>query len=190
MAGWTGATYAHVPRREHIRRFRALLPSLLRRAEIARDVARGRMGTALFEGALELLGRGCYLVAPGGRIVHANRAGAQALAAPELRTAIASATRLAAPPGHHVMEIESRGMRPMRLVVVEQSAVPELASVELTGRQREVAQLLCTGASNHQIADELGISERTVEVHLTRVYDRLGVQQRASAIARLLGRRR
>ncbi len=56
--------------------------------------------------------------------------------------------------------------------------------VGLTERQREILQLLASGRSNAAIADALFISERTVTTHLTRIYDRLGVESRAEAIAR------
>lgn len=47
---------------------------------------------------------------------------------------------------------------------------------KLTAREREVMQLMVTGLHNRRIADELGISPRTVEVHKARVMDKLGVR--------------
>jgi DNA-binding NarL/FixJ family response regulator len=49
----------------------------------------------------------------------------------------------------------------------------------LTGRERKVAGIVARGASNAEIADELSISLRTVELHLTSVYRKLGVVSRA-----------
>ncbi|GAB2855656.1 LuxR family transcriptional regulator [Actinocorallia aurea] len=48
----------------------------------------------------------------------------------------------------------------------------------LTGREREVALLLCSGLSRREIAERLSISQRTVDVHLTRVYRKTGVNSR------------
>ncbi|ROO85597.1 regulatory LuxR family protein [Actinocorallia herbida] len=48
----------------------------------------------------------------------------------------------------------------------------------LTGREREVALLLCAGLSRREIAARLTISPRTVDVHLTRVYRKAGVRSR------------
>jgi len=46
---------------------------------------------------------------------------------------------------------------------------------ELTEREREVMQLLIQGLHNRHIAEQLGISPRTVEVHRARVLNKVGV---------------
>ena len=46
----------------------------------------------------------------------------------------------------------------------------------LTGREREVLSMAISGASNKTIAEGLGISARTVEVHRSRVFLKLGVR--------------
>lgn len=56
----------------------------------------------------------------------------------------------------------------------------------LTARQLEVAAELVRGHSNKVIAAMLGMTEGTVKVHLTAVFRRLGVSNRAMAVARLL----
>jgi two-component system response regulator DctR len=47
---------------------------------------------------------------------------------------------------------------------------------ELTEREREVMRLVMTGLPNKLIADELNISVRTVEVHRSRVFDKMDVK--------------
>jgi FixJ family two-component response regulator len=47
---------------------------------------------------------------------------------------------------------------------------------QLSPREHEVLQLLRQGHANKHIADTLGISHRTVEVHKARVLDKLGVR--------------
>ncbi|GLW08188.1 hypothetical protein Misp01_33180 [Microtetraspora sp. NBRC 13810] len=59
------------------------------------------------------------------------------------------------------------------------------AAEPLSGREREIAELVAQGMTNRQIADRLYLSPRTVETHLARAYQRLGVHTRA-ALARLL----
>ena len=51
----------------------------------------------------------------------------------------------------------------------------------LTPREREVLQLLVKNFSNRQIAQTLSISQRTVEQHLTQIYQKLGVKGRLAA---------
>jgi two-component system nitrate/nitrite response regulator NarL len=55
------------------------------------------------------------------------------------------------------------------------------AAGALTARQQAVLALIRQGASNKEIADELGVTEGTVKVHLTTIYRVLGVANRAEA---------
>ena len=58
--------------------------------------------------------------------------------------------------------------------------IPETPEA-LTERETEVLKLLAQGQPNKQIARTLGISERTVKAHLTRIYEQLGVTDRTQA---------
>jgi DNA-binding NarL/FixJ family response regulator len=58
--------------------------------------------------------------------------------------------------------------------------------VSLSGREREVLQLVVDGASNDEIGTRLGISSRTVESHLRRLFERHGVASRTELAARAL----
>jgi two-component system, NarL family, response regulator DevR len=62
----------------------------------------------------------------------------------------------------------------------------EGAEVEagLTPRERQVLELLGGGSTIGQIASRLGISPRTVETHVAKLYRKLGVRTRVQAIAR------
>jgi len=62
------------------------------------------------------------------------------------------------------------------------SAAPEGA---LTGRERDVADLVAQGRSNKQVAADLFLSEKTIESTLTRVYAKLGVRSRVELVRRL-----
>lgn len=53
----------------------------------------------------------------------------------------------------------------------------------LTARQTEVAGLVAEGLTNRQIADRLGISERSAESHLERIRLRLGFSSRSQVAA-------
>ncbi|HRD85761.1 MAG TPA: response regulator [Rubrivivax sp.] len=59
------------------------------------------------------------------------------------------------------------------------------ALAELTERERDVMRLVVEGRANKRVADELGISVRTVEVHRARVFDKMRVRS-AIELANLL----
>jgi DNA-binding NarL/FixJ family response regulator len=63
------------------------------------------------------------------------------------------------------------------------SAVRAPAGEPLSAREREVLGLVARGASNREIARELFISEATVKTHLTHLYAKLGVNDRAAAVS-------
>lgn len=66
------------------------------------------------------------------------------------------------------------GVRPMGLTPV------------LTAREREVVLLVVEGRSNDEIGVALGITSKTVEAHLRRLFDRLGLQSRTELATRAL----
>lgn len=57
----------------------------------------------------------------------------------------------------------------------------------LTARERELLAALSDGWSNMQIATRIGISRNTVKYHLKNLYDKLGVKNRAMAVALFVG---
>jgi ATP/maltotriose-dependent transcriptional regulator MalT len=56
---------------------------------------------------------------------------------------------------------------------------------QLTERESEVAGLVAAGYSNARVAAQLGLSPKTVQAHLSRVYAKLGVSSRAGLAARI-----
>jgi DNA-binding CsgD family transcriptional regulator len=55
----------------------------------------------------------------------------------------------------------------------------------LSEREKQVADLLLQGKSNKEIALALGISVRTVEFHLTHIFEKVGASSRAETIVKL-----
>lgn len=97
--------------------------------------------------------------------------------AEELRHAIAEAlkghqyvTPLLSEPGlQHGEQLRPRGLQ-------------ESALEALTERQREVLRLIATGATTHAIADQLGVSTRSVEFHRARIKRVLGLRSTAALV--------
>ncbi len=76
-----------------------------------------------------------------------------------------------------------------RLAALGARLPPEAATAEsLTERELRVARLAAAGRTNREIADELIVTVKTVEFHLTNAYRKLGIRQRhelAQALDRL-----
>ncbi|GAA1118024.1 response regulator transcription factor [Kribbella jejuensis] len=64
------------------------------------------------------------------------------------------------------------------------TAVRNPAPAPLAARERQVLELVAKGTSNRDIARELFISEATVKTHLSHVFTKLGVTDRAAAVAK------
>jgi DNA-binding NarL/FixJ family response regulator len=72
----------------------------------------------------------------------------------------------------------------LRALLTADSGFEELAPTDnkLSKRQKQLLLMLDRGLSNREIADELGISEHTVKVHLWRLFRRLGVKSRTQTL--------
>ena len=72
----------------------------------------------------------------------------------------------------------------------ENPVTPSLLAINvrspLTPSEQQTALLAASGRSNKEIAGELVVSVRTVENHLQRVYEKLGVSGRKELTAALL----
>ncbi|WP_405057790.1 response regulator transcription factor [Kribbella sp. NBC_01505] len=64
------------------------------------------------------------------------------------------------------------------------TAVRTPAASPLAAREREVLALVAKGTSNREIARELFISEATVKTHLSHIFTKLDVNDRAAAVAK------
>lgn len=52
----------------------------------------------------------------------------------------------------------------------------------LTPREEQVVALVADGLSNHEVADELALSEHTVKKYLFRIFDKLGISSRVELV--------
>jgi DNA-binding NarL/FixJ family response regulator len=68
-------------------------------------------------------------------------------------------------------------------VPLPEEGLRSTALAALTPREREVLDVLATGATNRAMAERLFISEKTVSVHVTNILAKLGVPNRGAAAA-------
>lgn len=74
--------------------------------------------------------------------------------------------------------------RDIQAALAEQIRRAERASGPvLSSREQEVLRLVAEGLSAPQVARELNLSPTTVKTHLQRIYEKLGVSDRAGAVA-------
>lgn len=140
--------------------------------------------------ALEQLGAPAFVADREGRPAYANALGAELFDRDPARTTQRLKSEIERP-GPDVREIRARGVRPHWLVVLSEGAAnpfdPVAAAAgawNLTGRQVEVLRLVVTGDSNKSIAAKLGCAEVTVEFHVTALFRKAGVENRAQLVSR------
>ncbi|TYC10303.1 AAA family ATPase [Actinomadura syzygii] len=101
----------------------------------------------------------------------------------EVRATLALVEELARRNGIRAIDPLVRGVR-LRVSGPPAAPVDERLTL-LTAREREIAELAGMGKRTREIAEELSLSPRTIDVHLSRTYRKLGIGSRA-ALARLM----
>jgi DNA-binding NarL/FixJ family response regulator len=76
-----------------------------------------------------------------------------------------------------------------RLLGVPAGGSPNHGGLELTSREREVLDLILLARSNREIAEQLGIEERTVKAHVGRLMRKTGAENRIELSIRALNQR-
>ena len=75
-------------------------------------------------------------------------------------------------------------VRLMNFFAAPRPAIPAQAFPELSAREREILDLIAQGASNSDIASKLVLSPKTVRNHVSNIFSKLQVADRAQAIIR------
>lgn len=118
------------------------------------------------------------LLADAGRTAEATRVLEEALAAYEQMGCIRAASRVQA-------RLRKLGVRRRRR---SSPAAARVGWESLTPTERDVVSLVVEGLTNRQIGERLYVSRRTVETHLSHVFAKLGVANRAHLAAEAAGR--
>lgn len=84
--------------------------------------------------------------------------------------------------------------RPKEKIVVKEVPVPvaveqpfvrdekKREDLGITRRELDILELIAQGMSNREIAEKLFVSENTVKIHSSRVFDKLGAKRRTQAV--------
>ncbi len=91
--------------------------------------------------------------------------------------------------GHSMTPEQALAARGLAAVPEEVSRLPQAPTIKtpptypagLTAREMEVLRLVAQGLTDAQVAEQLVISPRTVNFHLTSIYSKLGVSSRSAA---------
>lgn len=88
------------------------------------------------------------------------------------------------------VEAASRGESVLSPAVTSRlmGQVRQPAVEQLSPRELDVLRIIAAGATNREAAKQLFISEATVKTHLLHIYDKLGVRDRAAAVATAFSR--
>jgi len=137
--------------------------------------------------ALDHIGSPAFVTDDGGRPVFANGIGARMFD----RDPAGMTRNLQRRLGASAREINAPGHRPHWLVVLTPEAqVPDervakaASQWKLTKRQLEVLALAAKGEANKGIAEKLGCAVATVEVHMSAILRKTGLENRAQLVSR------
>ena len=158
---------------------------------------RGAEALAALDIALNAIDAPAFVIDLGGAVLHANTNAQTLLDRDRSGVARALAEAIAGASGQEMWDLtplqgaeRPQGflaiMRPPRHRIVVHDPLP--AAVQrwhLTARQTEVLRWLAHGLTNGLIAETLRITERTVEFHLKGIFDKAGVDNRATLLVKL-----
>jgi DNA-binding CsgD family transcriptional regulator len=160
-----------------------------------------RSALAALARALNAIALPAFVLDPCGRILSRN-VSAETFLAPNPKS-VESSLAAAVTGGQNGLEWDliplrgearSVGFLAVRVSVSQTSALADgvrkaIGQWKLTSRQGQVLELLAQGFTNAEIAEALGIRETTVEFHVAGIFDKAGVENRTTLIARLMGPR-
>jgi len=172
---------------------RTIAAPLRRRLRMERCLGGSPRSLAALDAVLANVGAPAFVVTATGAILTANPEGRRALAASsDVRRALHDTLRgRPASIRFDLTEIRDRGVptcciaiaRPSPEVLLATSLARATTRWRLTSRQTQVLALVLRGLANQTIAAELTLSTRAVELHVSALLGRVGVDNRAALVS-------
>jgi DNA-binding CsgD family transcriptional regulator/PAS domain-containing protein len=198
LLGWFGALQPRKVTRRQVLLMRALVAPMQQRLAIERHLGEAPRSSNALQRALDHVGVAAFVIGARGRIHEANVAG-RALLEHQRADVVQALTEAAAGRpnklGIEAVPLADRGVPGYSLALVRHDDVETRVTtcvrtcVEywgLTPRQAEVLALATRGLANATIAAMLHVGERSIELHMTAIFDRAGVDSRAALVSRVL----
>lgn len=198
LLAWFGAFHAGPIDHRQLELLAAVAPAMRSRLAIERRLQTSPRDMAALEAALEQLGVPALVIGASGHIFDANTAAYALLATrgAEVHGALLDALAgRASTLGFALVSLAERGspgswLATLRTNSAEAQIAACLAKVtqrwQLTRRQCQVLGQIVDGQANTTIAATAGTTERAVELHVTALFDRAGVDSRSALVARVL----
>ncbi len=198
LLAWFGTMTERAPTGRQLGILQALVPAMRKRLALEEQLVDLTYVRPALGVVLDRVGGPAYVVDARAGIHEMNVAGRELLAleSADVRAALGDALAGRANAfTFELVDICDSLHGPLRLAVLRMSSIEErlVACVRvcvqtwtLTPRQAEVLALLVRGLSNATVAAALGCTERTVEMHVTALLDRAGVDSRSALISRVL----
>lgn len=192
LLAWVGAFREEPFDEGELRALRVVGSAMRRRLRLERRFARDRARSTL-DAVLDGVGGVVFVVASDGKVLEANRAAREHLERAKAATSaeLADAVRDGRHPRWSVSPLALRAGPPCFLVTTRAEHPDGMrARIDaatkawaLTARQRQVLEKVAEGNPNRTISAMLGIAERTVELHLTAIFEKAQVESRAELVA-------
>ncbi len=193
VLAWVGASQPTAFGAREQSLLRRLVPALQRRLRTDRLLGEGPLALAALPALLEAISAAAFVLAANGAVQHSNAAGRALLdgEGSDTRDALAGALR-----GRRgdveLSAIAAPGMPHAFLAVIRRSRGDAAVQIEaarrrfrLTSRQVEVLERVLRGDGNKEIAADLVVSVRAIELHVTALLEKLRVNGRAGLAGRI-----
>jgi DNA-binding CsgD family transcriptional regulator len=198
VVGWLGAVSERPPSRRDMHILARASTPMRRRLIAERQLQHGAITRAALDAMLERLGSPAFIIDAKGHILEINAAGASMLRERRADVVQALTAVVAERPSGMTIEriaVAAPGMPACSIAIVRDASLDArvMSCVrgaarrwQLTPKQARVLELVIRGQATATIAAALAISERAVELHVTGLFDKVGVDSRSALVAAVL----